>query len=149
MDNKMALEPKKNSTEAQMAWDDLRTSQAFPAIVGGLAGAGISLGVMLIYSQLNKPKKPLPAAYDADGNPMNVVYLPPPKQFRVLGFTLGDMITLGTIGLALFRQIQDMQMIKKKEQEADVAEEQKQVLEAKTGETAPPAEHMPSAQKKK
>ena len=36
----MAQEPIYNQTESSMAWDDLRTSPAFPAILGGVAGAG-------------------------------------------------------------------------------------------------------------
>ncbi len=144
----LILEPTKNSTEAQMAWDDIRTSPAFPAIIGGLAGAGISVAAMLIASQLNRPKKNLPAAYDMDGNPMNIVYLPAPQQFRILGFTIGDLITLGTIGLSLYRQVQDMQTMKKLDEEAKIAEQQTAVLEAKTGVPAPPAAAMPAAQKK-
>jgi hypothetical protein len=104
----MAQEPLLNQTEAQMAWDDLRTSPAFPAIVGGLAGALGGAALMLIFNRLSQPKKNLPAAYDADGNPMNVVYLPAPEQFRVLGFTLGDLMSLATVGFTLFRQIKDM-----------------------------------------
>jgi hypothetical protein len=144
----MAQDPLTNSTETQLAWDDIRTSRAFPAIVGGLAGAGISVAVWLIASQLNKPKKNSPAAYDADGNPMNVVYLPTPQQFRILGFTIGDLLTLGTVGLALVRQIQDMKQMQKMDTETKIAEEQTAVLEAKTGVPAPPPQAMPAAQKK-
>lgn len=91
-----------------MAWDDVRTSPAFPAIVGGLAGALGGVALLFIVSRLRAPKKTLPAAYDTDGNPMNVVYLPAPAQPRILGFTLGDLVTLGTVGFSMFRQIQDM-----------------------------------------
>lgn len=97
-----------NQTESSMAWDDIRTSPAFPAIIGGAAGALGGIALILIVSQLRKPKKSLPAAYDASGNPMNVVYLPTPNQFRILGFTIGDLIALGTIGLTLFRQIREI-----------------------------------------
>lgn len=97
-----------NQTESAMAWDDLRTSPAFPAIIGGLAGAIGGVALMFVVTKLTQPKKALPAAYDANGNPMNIVYLPPPEQFRILGFTIGDLITLGTIGVSLFRQVQEM-----------------------------------------
>lgn len=104
----MAQEPLFQQTDAQMAWDDLRTSKAFPAIVGGLAGAGIGVALLFVASRMRAPKKTLPAAYDADGNPMNIVYLPAPAQPRIFGFSLGDLIALGTTGFALFRQVQDM-----------------------------------------
>jgi hypothetical protein len=101
-----------------MAWDDLRTSKAFPVIVGGLAGAGIGVALLFIASRLRAPKKALPAAYDANGNPMNVVYLPAPAQPRILGFTVGDLITLGTTGFALFRQVQSLRQEQALKQEA-------------------------------
>jgi hypothetical protein len=104
----MVQERLKNQTESTMAWDDLRTSPAFPAIVGGLAGAIGGLTLMFLFSRLSKPKQKLPAAYDADGNPMNVVYLPAPPQFRILGYTFGDLVTLATAGFSLYRQIQTM-----------------------------------------
>ncbi len=91
-----------------MAWDDLRTSPAFPAIIGGLAGAVGGVALMFILQRLTRPGQTLPAAYDAEGNPMNVVYLPAPQQFRILGFTVGDLITLGTLGLTLYRQVQEL-----------------------------------------
>lgn len=91
-----------------MAWDDLRTSPAFPALVGGLAGALGGVALIFIVSRLRAPKKTLPAAYDTNGKPMNVVYLPAPAQPRILGFTLGDLVTLGTVGFSMFRQIQEM-----------------------------------------
>ena len=103
--------PMMNQTETEMAWDDLRTSRAFPAIVGGLAGAGIAVGLMVIANQLRKPKTSSPAAYDANGNPMNVVYMPTPNQFRILGFTVGDLIALATIGMTMARQIQEMRRV--------------------------------------
>lgn len=104
----MAQEPLFEQSDAQMAWDDLRTSKAFPAIVGGLAGASVGVALMFIASRMRAPKKTLPAAYDANGNPMNIVYLPAPSQPRILGFTLGDLVTLGTVGLTMFRQMQEM-----------------------------------------
>jgi hypothetical protein len=107
-ENKMAQEPLVNQTEGSMAWDDLRTSPAFPAIVGGLAGALGGVALMIVWNRFSKPKEKLPAAYDANGNPMNIVYLPPPSQFRILGFTIGDLITLATIGFSMARQVQDM-----------------------------------------
>lgn len=103
--------PRVNQTETEMAWDDLRTSRAFPAIVGGVAGAAIGVGLMLVANQLRKPKTSSPAAYDANGNPMNVVYLPTPNQFRILGFTVGDLIALATIGMTMARQIQEMRRV--------------------------------------
>jgi len=104
----MAQESFLNQAEAQKAWDDLRTSKAFPAIVGGLAGATIGLALLFIGSRMRAPKKSLPAAYDANGEPMNIVYLPAPSQPRILGFTVGDLIALGTAGLTIFRQMQDV-----------------------------------------
>ncbi len=101
-------EPLFNQAEGQMAWDDLRTSPAFPAIIGGLAGAVGGVALMFILQRLTRPGQTLPAAYDAEGNPMNVVYLPAPQQFRILGFTVGDLITLGTLGLTLYRQVQEL-----------------------------------------
>jgi hypothetical protein len=103
----MEEKPKLDAPNGQMAWDDIRTSPAFPAIVGGLAGALGGLALMLISSRFRGPKQTLPAAYDADGRPMNIVYLPAPQQFRILGFTPGELITLATIGLSLYRQAQD------------------------------------------
>jgi hypothetical protein len=104
----MSKEIKNQAKDAQMAWDDLRTSPAFPAIVGGLAGALGGAVLILIASQMRGTKKNEPAAYDSEGNPMNVVYLPPPKSFNLLGFAVGDLITLATIGAGLFQQIQAM-----------------------------------------
>lgn len=97
--------------DPQMDWDDLRRSPAFPAIVGGLAGALVGGAMMLVMRRRSAPKKTLPAAYDERGNPMKVVYLPPPKSPTLLGFTPGDVLTLGTIGLTLLRQIQDSRRI--------------------------------------
>jgi len=105
----MSKEPLMNQDDAQMAWDDLRTSPAFPAIVGGLAGALGGAALMFIFSRLSRPKQTLPAAYDANGNPMNVVYLPAPSAFRILGFTPGDLVALATVGLSLYRQFQELQ----------------------------------------
>ena len=104
----MAQDIKTQAKEAQLAWDDLRTSPAFPAIIGGLAGALGGAALMLVVSQLRGPKANpnSPAAYDAAGNPMNVVYLPPPKSFSILGFSMGDLITLATVGSSLFQQVQ-------------------------------------------
>jgi hypothetical protein len=90
-----------------MAWDDIRSSPALPALVGGLAGALGGAALMFIASRLRGPKERLPAAYDADGNPMNIVYLPAPPSPRILGFTPGDLIALATVGFSLFRQAQD------------------------------------------
>jgi hypothetical protein len=104
----MAQESFMNQAEAQKAWEDLRASKAFPAIVGGLAGASIGLALLFIGSRMRAPKKSLPAAYDANGEPMNIVYLPAPSQPRILGFTVGDLIALGTAGLTIFRQMQDV-----------------------------------------
>lgn len=117
----MAQESLVNQTEAQMAWDDLRTSPAFPAIVGGLAGALGGVALMFVLNRFNKPKEKLPAAYDAQGNPMNVVYLPPPAQFRILGFTVGDLITLATVGFSLARQVQEMARQQQLEQNAPLS----------------------------
>ncbi|MBI4674450.1 MAG: hypothetical protein HY741_22630 [Chloroflexi bacterium] len=118
----MAQEPFMNQTDAQLAWDDLRTSPAFPAIVGGLAGALGGAALMFVLSRLTKPKETLPAAYDANGNPMNVVYLPAPQQPRILGFTVGDLMTLGSIGIGLYRQVQNMRRIENLEKETQMLE---------------------------
>lgn len=104
----MAQEPFIDSKNAQMAWDDLRTSPAFPALVGGVAGIVGGLALMFIASRVRRRKETLPAAYDAQGNPMNIVYLPSPQQFRILGFTVGDLITLTTVGFSLFRQAREL-----------------------------------------
>lgn len=79
---------------------------------------------------------------------MNVVYLPAPSSPRVLGFTPGDLITLATIGISLIRQVQDMGKIKDLEQNNDIKDDQKEILEAKTGVQAPPAHMVPAAKKK-
>lgn len=144
----MAQEPIYKQKDAQMAWDDLRTSKAFPAIVGGAAGAAIGLALLFIGSRARAPKKTLPAAYDSSGNPMNIVYLPAPQSFKILGFTPGDLITLATIGLALVRQVQDMGKIQDLEQDVEIKDDQKEILEAKTGVQAPPAHTVPAAKKK-
>jgi hypothetical protein len=102
----MEEKPKLDSPDGQLAWDDLRTSPAFPAIIGGLAGALGGLVLVVISNRLRAPKQALPAAYDANGNPMNVVYLPSPQTFRILGFTPGDLIALATVGVSLYRQAQ-------------------------------------------
>lgn len=112
----MAKDAMKREMDAQMAWDDLRTSPAFPAIVGGLAGALGGAALMLIVSQLRGPKANSPAAFDAEGNPMNVVYLPPPKAFNILGFTPGDLMTLATVGASLFQQVQALRQTKGEEE---------------------------------
>lgn len=104
----MAKELLQKQPDGQMAWDDLRTSPAFPAIVGGLAGALGGAALMLVFNRISRRKERLPAAYDANGNPMNIVYLPASKERRLLGFAPGDLIALGTIGLALYRQLQDV-----------------------------------------
>lgn len=144
----MAQEPLYNQSDAQMAWDDLRTSRAFPAIVGGAAGAAIGLALLFIGSRVRAPKQKLPAAYDANGSPVNVVYLPAEKSTRIMGFTPTDLITLATVGISLIRQIQDMGQIKDLQQETEIKEDQKEILEAKTGVQAPPAHTVPAAKKK-
>lgn len=110
-----------SGTDAQMAWDDLRASPAFPAIVGGLAGALVGGAMMVLFGRKRGPQKGLPAAYDEEGNPMKVVYLPPPKSPMILGFAPGDLLTLGTIGLSLVRQVQDAGRIKQAKQTAEEA----------------------------
>lgn len=142
----MTETPLRNQTESSMAWDDLRTSPAFPAIVGGLAGAVGSVALMIIFSRMNKPKENLPAAYDANGNPMNIVYLPSPQQFRILGFTIGDLMTLGSLGFGLYRQYANMRRI-------DALEHEEQELKAQTAKlvaplNSPPVEAPKSAVKK-
>ena len=49
--------------DSKMEWDDLRTSPAFPAIVGGLAGALLGgAALMFVFSRLSpSPNKTLPA----------------------------------------------------------------------------------------
>ncbi len=126
----MAQEPSLNQTEASLAWDDLRTSPAFPAIVGGLAGAVGGIALMFIFSRLTKPKETLPAAYDANGNPMNVVYLPAPSQFRIFGFTVGELMTLATVGFSLYRQIAEF---------AGAKEMEPGTLQLKDGSMLPPS----------
>lgn len=120
----MAETPIQNQTENSMAWDDLRTSPAFPAIVGGLAGAIGGIALMFLFSRLTNAKKNSPAAYDADGNPMNIVYLPPPEQFRVLGFTVGDLMTFGGLGIGLYRQYRKLRRANALELEASELESQ-------------------------
>lgn len=141
----MAQQPIINQTETDMAWDDLRTSRAFPAIVGGLAGAGIGIAIMVIASRLTKPKQSLPVAYDGSGNPINVVYLPAQNQFRILGFTIGDIVTLGTIGVTMVRQIQEIQ----REQALKHAAEADLTTAAAAALPPPPIETPPTAPKKK
>lgn len=138
----MALEPTINQTEMDMAWDDLRTSRAFPAIVGGLAGAAIGVAIMIIANRLAKPKKSLPLAYDGSGNPVNVVYLPAQNQFRILGFTVGDIVTLATVGVTMARQIREMQ----REQAAQSALEEERAVASTL--PPPPVEQIPPAPKK-
>lgn len=108
-------------SDPQMDWDDLRRSPAFPAIVGGLAGALVGGAMMLLMGRRRTPKKTLPAAYDERGNPMKIVYLPPPKSPSLLGFTPGDLLTLGTIGMTLLRQIQDSRRIDEAQVNAEQA----------------------------
>lgn len=143
----MAQEPPVNQTEASLAWDDLRTSPAFPAIVGGLAGAVGGVALMFVLSRLTKPKETLPAAYDANGNPMNVVYLPAPSQFRILGFTVGDLMTLGSIGIGLYRQIQNMQRIERLETETKMLESEVGLATAPTIPPSPAQAPQPARKK--
>lgn len=137
----MAQAPLSNKTESAMAWDDIRTSPAFPALVGGVAGAVGGVALMLVLNRLGKPKQSLPAAYDSSGNPMNVVYLPTPNQFRILGFTIGDILTLATVGFSLVRQIRDMQQENELKQNLPDA--------ASVPELPPPAAPVPGAPAKK
>jgi hypothetical protein len=130
-----------------MAWDDLRTSPAFPAIVGGLAGALGGVALMILFGRRGKPKEKLPLAYDESGNQVKVVYLPAQASPRILGFTPTDIVTLATIGISLVRQIQDMAQIKNLEKDTEVLTDQKEILEAETGVPAPPARSVPAAQK--
>lgn len=142
----MAQDPFSNQTESSMAWDDIRTSQAFPAIVGALAGAAIGVGMMFIANRLSQPKRSSPAAYDANGNPMNVVYLPTPNQFRILGFTVGDLLTLATVGVSLARQMQEIAKTQKLDQQARELQEQPQLLMPPP--VPPPADPTAAAKKK-
>lgn len=132
-----------------MAWDDLRASPAFPAIVGGLAGAVGGAALMVLFGRRRAPKEKLPLAYDEQGNQVKVVYLPQASAKRLMGFTPTDIVTLATIGISLVRQIQDMGQIKGLKQDTEVLSDQKEILEAKTGVPAPPADSVPAAQKKK
>jgi hypothetical protein len=156
----MAQEPLYNQTEVSMAWDDLRTSPAFPAIVGGVAGALGGVALMFVLTRLTQPKQALPAAYDADGNPVRVVYLPANNDVRILGFTPGDLITLVTLGASLYSQVrawataQDAKetVEETKEVAADVKQDVKQVkkgVEVATGVPMPPSpsEAKPAAKK--
>lgn len=132
----MEQTPIRNQTENALAWDDLRTSPAFPAIVGGLAGAVGSIALFIIFSRLNQSKKNEPQAYDANGNPISVVYLPSPQQFRILGFTLGDLMTIGSLGIGLYRQYHNMRRI-------DALERQEQELRAQTEKLVAPLNPSP------
>lgn len=144
----MTQEPLRNQTESSMEWDDLRTSPAFPAIVGGLAGAVGGVALMFVLSRLVGGKKErLPAAYDTEGNPMNIVYLPPPDQLRIFGFTIADLLTLGSIGVALYRQVQSFQRIEKLEQVEQPLQQQPITLTAAP--TAPPPTELAKSASKK
>jgi hypothetical protein len=144
----MIKQPSLNRTEPQIAWDDLRTSPSFPEIVGGVAGAVGGVSLMFIFSRLGKRKEKYPVAYDEIGNQVKVVYLPQSRGTTIAGFAPTDLITLATIGISLVRQIQDMIKIKDLEQDTEVLEDQKEILESKTGVPAPPAHTVPAAQKK-
>ncbi len=130
-----------------MAWDDLRTSPAFPAIVGGIAGALGGAALMVLLGG-RKSKEKLPLAYDESGNQVKVVYLPQQASPRIAGFTPTDLVTLATIGISLVRQIQDMAQIKGLEKDTAVLQDQKEILQDKTGVPAPPAHTVPAAKKK-
>jgi len=143
----MAKQSLTNPMKAQMDWDDLRTSPAFPAIVGGLAGALGGAALMLIVGRLRGPKQTLPAAYDANGNPMNVVYLPAPKSFSILGFTPGDLITLATIGVGLVRQAQEI--VRAREIHQETAAIQQETVAMQQGAPLPPSPADKSSTKKK
>lgn len=144
----MAQEPFFKQNDAQMAWDDLRTSPAFPAIVGGIAGALGGAALMVLFGRRGKKQEKLPLAYDENGNHVKVVYLPQTSSPRIAGFTPTDLITLATIGISLVRQIQDMAHIKGLEKETEVLTDQKEILEDKTGVQAPPAHAVPAAREK-
>lgn len=139
---------KVNQNEAQVAWDDIRTSPAFPAIVGGLAGALGGIALMVLFGRGAKRKEKLPLAFDEGGSPVKVVYLPEQRATKIMGFSPTDLITLATIGISLVRQIQDFRTIKDLEQDTEVLEDQKEILEVKTGVPAPPAHTVPAAKKK-
>lgn len=145
----MVKQPSMHRQEPQVAWDDLRTSPSFPAIVGGVAGAVGGMALMVIVNRLGKPKQKYPVAYDESGNQVKVVYLPQPRGTTIAGFAPTDLITLATIGISLVRQVQDMLKIKDLEQDTEVLQDEKEILEDKTGVPAPPAHTVPAAQKKK
>lgn len=146
----MTPEPLRNQTESSMAWDDLRTSPAFPAIVGGLAGAVGGVALMFVLSRMFAKKERLPAAYDTEGNPMNVVYLPPPEQFRILGFTIADILTLGSMGIALYRQVQNIRRIEALEAQEQESNAQPVMLtSAPSAPTTPPPTELPKGAVKK
>ncbi len=130
--------PARNQTENAMAWDDLRTSPAFPAIIGGLAGAIGGIALTFIFSRLNQPKMNEPQAYDANGNPISVVYLPSPQQFRILGFTIGDLMTIGSLGFGMYRQYHNMRRI-------DALERQDQEFQEQTAKLVAPLNPTPAA----
>lgn len=144
----MAQEPFFKNQDAQMAWDDLRTSPAFPAIVGGVAGALGGVALMVLFGR-RKTKEKLPLAYDENGSRVKVVYLPQSSAPRLWGFTPTDLITLATLGISFVRQIQDIGKIQELEQDTEVLQDQKEILEDKTGVPAPPAHAVPAAKKKK
>lgn len=144
----MAQEPFFKNQNTQMAWDDLRTSPAFPAIVGGVAGALGGVALMVLFGR-RKTKEKLPLAYDENGSQVKVVYLPQSSAPRLWGFTPTDLITLATLGISFVRQIQDMGKIQELEQDTEVLQDQKEILEDKTGVPAPPAHTVPAANKKK
>ncbi|MDL1895215.1 hypothetical protein FBQ82_03010 [Anaerolineae bacterium CFX7] len=129
--------PTRNQTENALAWDDLRTSPAFPAMIGGLAGAVGGIALMFIFSRLKRPKMNEPQAYDANGNPISVVYLPSPQEFRILGFTIGDLMTVGSLAFGMYRQYHNMRRI-------DALERQDQEIREQTANLVAPLNPTPA-----
>lgn len=103
----MATQPRGKSDDVQLAWEEFRSSPAFPALVGGLAGALGGAALVFLLGRLRGGKPVRAEAYDEEGHPLRIVYLPAPKPFTILGFTPGELFKLVMVGSSLVRQVQE------------------------------------------
>src|SRR3990170_3882126 len=103
----LTLQESYDGAEIEQRLDEFRSSRYFPAIVGAAAGGLAGVGMMLLVGRL-RSRSQEPNAYDEEGNPVNVVYVPKPAP-AFFGFSPRELITLFTLGLSLLQQLRSMQ----------------------------------------